>query len=193
MCFYWVLRRGVRRYTAAEKQLLSSSAEIFALIIENARLTERAMEQEKLRRDLALAAEVQRRLLPSHAPHSGDATLAAFSLPARTVGGDYYDFLDLRRRADRNRRRGYRREGHRGGAADVGGAGIAAGDLSREGSALVAAGGDDEQVSLPVDNRHQQVRNVLLRAARRTRSAAPVRQRGVTIRRFWCAPPTLVW
>lgn len=86
---------GRDSYTAAEKQVLGSSGDVFALMIENARLTERALEQEKLRRDLALAAEVQRRLLPPHPPRSGAATLAAFTLPARTVGGDYYDFFDL--------------------------------------------------------------------------------------------------
>ena len=86
---------GRESYTAAEKQGLSSAAEVFALMIENSRLTDRALEQEKLRRDLALAAEVQKRLLPPQPPSSGAATLAAFTLPARTVGGDYYDFLDL--------------------------------------------------------------------------------------------------
>jgi predicted permease len=88
-------RDGREGYTTAEKQVLSSSADVFALMIENARLSDRALEQEKLRRDLALAAEVQRRLLPPQPPRSGAATLAAFTLPARTVGGDYYDFLDL--------------------------------------------------------------------------------------------------
>jgi serine phosphatase RsbU (regulator of sigma subunit) len=86
---------GRESYTTAEKQVIGSSAEIFALMIENARLNERALEQEKVRRDLALAAEVQRRLLPPQPPQNGAATLSAFSLPARTVGGDYYDFLDL--------------------------------------------------------------------------------------------------
>jgi serine phosphatase RsbU (regulator of sigma subunit) len=86
---------GRESFTAAEKQVLSSSAEIFALMIENGRLNDRAMEQEKLRRDLALAAEVQRRLLPPKPPHCATATLAAFTLPARTVGGDYYDFIVL--------------------------------------------------------------------------------------------------
>ena len=82
-------------YSAADKELLSSSAEVFALLIENARLNARALEQEKLRRDLALAAEVQKRLLPRRAPRSSGATLAAYTLAARSVGGDYYDFLDL--------------------------------------------------------------------------------------------------
>jgi putative ABC transport system permease protein len=83
------------RYTSSEKQLLRGSADVFALMIENGRLSDRAVEQEKLRKDVALAAEVQRRLLPSDAPHSPVASFAAFTLAARIVGGDYYDFLDL--------------------------------------------------------------------------------------------------
>src|SRR5207249_5016176 len=86
---------GRNDYTASEKELLSSSAEVVALMLENARLTDRALEQERLRRDLALAAEVQKRLLPIEPLRSRAATLAAFTLPARTVGGDYYDLLDL--------------------------------------------------------------------------------------------------
>ena len=82
-------------FTAGQTQLLGSAADVFALLIENARLNERALEQEKLRRDLALAAEVQKRLLPAQPPVCAAATFAAFTLPARTVGGDYYDFLDL--------------------------------------------------------------------------------------------------
>ena len=82
-------------YTGAEKQLLSNCADQLALMIENSRLTGRVLEEEKLRRDLDLAAEVQKRLLPERAPDAGTAQLAAFSLPARTVGGDYYDFLEL--------------------------------------------------------------------------------------------------
>jgi putative ABC transport system permease protein len=82
-------------YTPAEREMLASAADVFALMIENAGLTARAWEQEKLRRDLALAGEVQKRLLPPQPPPSGAVSLAAFTLPARTVGGDYYDFLDL--------------------------------------------------------------------------------------------------
>jgi predicted permease len=86
---------GHDSFSAAEKEVLSSAAELFALMIENARLNERALEQEKVRRDLALAAEVQRRLLPPQPPASSAVSLAAFTLPARVIGGDYYDFVDL--------------------------------------------------------------------------------------------------
>jgi predicted permease len=86
---------GHEMFTNAQKQVLSSAADVFALMIENARLNDRAIEQEKVRRDLALAAEVQKRLLPPQPPSSSIATWAAFTLPARTVGGDYYDFVEL--------------------------------------------------------------------------------------------------
>jgi predicted permease len=82
-------------YGAAEKQVLRTSADLFALMLENARLTDRIVEEEKLRRDLALASEVQKRLLPDHSPDSRIAALAAVSVPARSVGGDYYDFLQI--------------------------------------------------------------------------------------------------
>jgi len=82
-------------YGDAEKQLLRISSQQFALMLENARLTDRIVEQEKLRRDLAMAAEVQKRLLPEQPPETSSAVLAAFSIPARSVGGDYYDFLEL--------------------------------------------------------------------------------------------------
>jgi putative ABC transport system permease protein len=82
-------------FTSSDKQLLATCADQFALMIENARLTERVVEQEKLRRDVALAAEVQRRLLPRESPETAATSVGAFTLPVRSVGGDYYDFLNV--------------------------------------------------------------------------------------------------
>lgn len=82
-------------FSVADSELLDSAGALLALMLENARLGERALEQDRLRRDVALAAEVQRRLLPEHLPEIGAVSLAAFSRPARTVGGDYYDVLEL--------------------------------------------------------------------------------------------------
>jgi sigma-B regulation protein RsbU (phosphoserine phosphatase) len=65
------------------------------VIIDNARLTERMVVQERMRRELALAAEVQQRLLPSQAPKSVGIEIAGFCEPARGVGGDYYDFISF--------------------------------------------------------------------------------------------------
>jgi serine phosphatase RsbU (regulator of sigma subunit) len=86
---------GRAEYGAAEKRALRNCAGQFALMIENARLTDRMVEQERLNRDLQLAVEVQKRLFPDKPPASATMALAGMSLPARSVGGDYYDFLDL--------------------------------------------------------------------------------------------------
>jgi predicted permease len=82
-------------FSAHEKQVLRAGADQFALMIENARLTDRVVEQETLRRDIALASDVQRRLLPDAPPRIGCADFAAVSVPARRIGGDYYDFVEL--------------------------------------------------------------------------------------------------
>jgi serine phosphatase RsbU (regulator of sigma subunit) len=104
-------RRG---YSAHEKQVLRVIADQFALMIENARLTDRVVEQETLRRDIALASDVQRRLLPDAPPRLECADIVASSIPARRIGGDYYDFIELR-------------DGRTGIAlADVSGKGVAA-------------------------------------------------------------------
>jgi predicted permease len=85
-------------FSAHEKQVLRASADQFALMVENARLTDRVVEQETLRRDIALASDVQRRLLPDVLPQGEFADFAAVSVPARRIGGDYYDFVELRDR-----------------------------------------------------------------------------------------------
>ena len=87
-------RRGFQ-YSVADRELLMSVAGQLALIIDNARLTERMVAQERMRRELALAAEVQQRLLPSQAPKSAGIEIAGFCEPARGVGGDYYDFISF--------------------------------------------------------------------------------------------------
>ena len=88
-------RRGEFQYSVADRELLMSVAAQLALVIDNARLTERIVAQERMRRELALAAEVQQRLLPSRAPECVAMEIAGFCEPARGVGGDYYDFINF--------------------------------------------------------------------------------------------------
>ena len=68
-------------------------ANITAIRIENARLTEAEQTKKLLVRELERAAEIQRRLLPANVPDVADFDLAGYNAPCRTVGGDYYDFL----------------------------------------------------------------------------------------------------
>jgi serine phosphatase RsbU (regulator of sigma subunit) len=129
--------RGRERFNPVEKQMLRSCADQFALMLENARLTDRVVGQEALRRDLALAAEVQKRLLPSAPPSMDIAEFAATSVPARSIGGDYYDFIQV----------GSQRIGIA--LADVSGKGVAAAlimSVVQASLRIIAADGD---ISLP--------------------------------------------
>jgi sigma-B regulation protein RsbU (phosphoserine phosphatase) len=124
-------------YTAGDKRVLLACAEQLALMLENGRLTLRIVEQEKLRRDVALAAEVQKRLLPETSPATKAGKLAAYTLPARSVGGDYYDFLQL--------------GNHRIGIAlaDVAGKGVAAALITSVVHASLRILSSDGAISLP--------------------------------------------
>jgi sigma-B regulation protein RsbU (phosphoserine phosphatase) len=55
----------------------------------------RLVEQERLERELEIAAEVQRSILPAAFPDLSGFEFAAYARPAREVGGDYYDLFPL--------------------------------------------------------------------------------------------------
>jgi len=76
-----------------ERTLITLAAQV-AISIENARLYQTVRSQERqLELDIAMAREVQLRLLPSTAPVWTNAEMAVRFLPARVIGGDLYDFV----------------------------------------------------------------------------------------------------
>jgi sigma-B regulation protein RsbU (phosphoserine phosphatase) len=85
-------RRGF--FTEDHKRTITTLAAQVAIALENARLYEEIARQERrLERDLALARELQFRLLPQAMPKVGHLELAARFSPARAIGGDLYDFV----------------------------------------------------------------------------------------------------
>jgi sigma-B regulation protein RsbU (phosphoserine phosphatase) len=86
-------RRGF--FTDDHKRTVTTLAAQVAIAIENARLYEEIARQEKrLERDLALARELQFRLLPQSVPQLKNLDVAAKFVPARAIGGDLYDFVN---------------------------------------------------------------------------------------------------
>jgi sigma-B regulation protein RsbU (phosphoserine phosphatase) len=71
-------------------QVLASSA---ALAIANNRMAASLVDAERARRELELAAEIQRNLLPT--PQPDPFPIQGLNIPARTVSGDFFDFLTL--------------------------------------------------------------------------------------------------
>ena len=85
----------VNYYNEDHQTTLSTLAAQVAISIANARLYQRIHEEEqRLERDLEMAREVQLRLLPPSPPQPRRAEIAAAFLPARSIGGDMYDFID---------------------------------------------------------------------------------------------------
>src|SRR5271157_6264354 len=85
-------RRGY--FNEDHVRIMTTMAAQVAIAIENATLYERIARQEKrLEQDLALARELQFRLLPQKRPTMKYAEVAARFAPARQIGGDLYDFL----------------------------------------------------------------------------------------------------
>jgi phosphoserine phosphatase RsbU/P len=81
-------------FTEDHERAMTTLAAQIAIALENAQLYQQVTQQEqRLERDLAMAREVQLRLLPPAKPQHKRAELAARFLPARTIGGDLYDFL----------------------------------------------------------------------------------------------------
>jgi sigma-B regulation protein RsbU (phosphoserine phosphatase) len=74
--------------------MLATLGSYIAVALENARLYEEAREnQHRLQEDLNTAREIQRQLLPHGAKGIPGLELAAAYVPARELGGDFYDFL----------------------------------------------------------------------------------------------------
>jgi sigma-B regulation protein RsbU (phosphoserine phosphatase) len=86
-------RRGVGPFLASDRRTLSLFANQAALALENARLHLQALEKERLEREMHLAAEIQRQILPKGAPIVDGFELIGWYRPARQVGGDYYDLF----------------------------------------------------------------------------------------------------
>ena len=64
-----------------------------AVALENSRLFEEAAKSIRLQNDLETAREIQRQLLPTGAREIPGLDLATAYVPARELGGDFYDFL----------------------------------------------------------------------------------------------------
>ncbi|MFI5069947.1 MAG: SpoIIE family protein phosphatase [Terriglobales bacterium] len=81
-------------FTEDHQRTIVTLAAQVAIAIENARLYEEIARQEKrLERDLAMARELQFRLLPHSLPKLPNLEIAARFTPARAIGGDLYDFV----------------------------------------------------------------------------------------------------
>jgi serine phosphatase RsbU (regulator of sigma subunit) len=80
-------------YNYEDMTTLSILSNQLVTAIANTRLYEESLEKQRLEKEMAMARQIQRDLLPRRLPRGDDFEFAAFTEPARDVGGDYFDFL----------------------------------------------------------------------------------------------------
>jgi serine phosphatase RsbU (regulator of sigma subunit) len=92
-------RLSQQEYSADDRKLLNDLATQTAPAVQVAQLVrqqqQQAQERERIEQELRVARLIQQTLLPKHVPDLPGYQLAAFYQPAREVGGDFYDFLEL--------------------------------------------------------------------------------------------------
>lgn len=82
-------------YTNEHAEILTTFANQASAAIERARLHEQSIQQARLRQEVETAIHIQKSLLPETVPTIDGWQIAAHWHPAREVGGDFYDFIEL--------------------------------------------------------------------------------------------------
>ena len=82
-------------FTEDDQNLVTTFASQAALSIENTKLLQAAMEQERLKKELQVAAEIQSLLIPQKLPEIKGLDIASTYIPCKEVGGDFYDIIRI--------------------------------------------------------------------------------------------------
>ena len=85
----------IRQFTSDDLNLLTVMANVAAIRIEHARLAEIEQTEKLYAKELAQAAQIQTGLLPSQSPELNGYSLGGFNAACRTVGGDYFDYIEF--------------------------------------------------------------------------------------------------
>lgn len=88
-------KKGAAEFSAEDERLLAILAGQSAQVVENARLYEEQQALTHLREEVKLVSQIQVELLPKKSPNVRGYDIAGRNVPARVVGGDYFDFIPV--------------------------------------------------------------------------------------------------
>ncbi len=89
-------KKSGKFYRREDINLLKILANQGAVAIENARLFQENLEKHRMEEELNIARDLQMSMLPRSCPKIPGFNIAATSIPAREVGGDFFDFIEMR-------------------------------------------------------------------------------------------------
>ncbi len=88
-------KKSGKIFSQEDINLLATVAGQAAIAIENARLHKYEIERQRVKEELELAKKIQQGLFPKSNPQLPGLEISGISIPASSVGGDYYDFIKL--------------------------------------------------------------------------------------------------
>ena len=92
---FQILNKEKGFFSEDDLSFLSALSIPATLAIENARLHESEIAFQRVERELEVAAEIQRQILPTILPKMEGVQLGAISIPCHAVGGDFYDVYKI--------------------------------------------------------------------------------------------------
>lgn len=98
LAFVFVSEQKKGKSGALNTDFVQALSNIIIVAIENKKLARKQLAQEKIRQELEFAGKVQQFLFPRQLPYNKNLKVAAFYQPHHSIGGDYYDFIYLRKR-----------------------------------------------------------------------------------------------
>jgi sigma-B regulation protein RsbU (phosphoserine phosphatase) len=87
--------KKLNAYTKRELELLKAFANQASIAIENAQLYREALQKREFDKELQVAREIQKALLPKALPNVKGFSFSALNIPSKQVGGDFYDVTQL--------------------------------------------------------------------------------------------------
>ncbi len=89
----FILAKPDSRFPQDEMEALNAFVSLARITMENANLYDNLSKKERLEKEIEIAKEIQTTLLPRKLPEIKGFSCGGFMLPARGIGGDYYDFI----------------------------------------------------------------------------------------------------
>ena len=88
-------KQDIDKYTENDFHFVKTLGNIVVMAIENKRLARKQIKQERIKKEMEIAREVQSYLIPDVLPKNDKIAMASSYVPHFLVGGDYFDYIKL--------------------------------------------------------------------------------------------------
>ncbi|MFN6945581.1 MAG: PP2C family protein-serine/threonine phosphatase [Cytophagaceae bacterium] len=88
-------RKNQEKESCIDLSFVQTLSSILLVAIENKKFSRKELQQEALKKELSIARDVQSQFIPKELPSTDRISIKATYLPHQTIGGDYYDYIEI--------------------------------------------------------------------------------------------------